>query len=370
MSNIERSISNIQLCENHFDIRHSKFDIPNSTLSLPDTRLITVSLENPDLNTIAEAADILRQGGLVAFPTETVYGLGADALNQEAVKKVFVAKGRPADNPLIVHFADHGQLIDLVDEIPEKAQALGKEFWPGPLTLVMKKTFLVPDIVTAGLDTVAVRMPDHPVALALIEEFGGGLVGPSANLSGRPSPTTGAHVMEDLRGRIDMIVNSGPVEIGIESTVVDMTVDPPVILRPGGLHRESLEDIVGEMNVTYDADSLRRSPGTRHRHYAPKAKVVLVPEKGNVALSRLLQEYRQQGKTVGCIVHSPELARIESGGFFKVLPSPIDFFARYLFRTFRELDQEGVDVIIVESVEDRGLGTAVMDRLRKASEAS
>jgi len=336
---------------------------------VPDTKLITVSLENPDLNTIAEAAEILRQGGLVAFPTETVYGLGADALNQEAVKKVFEAKGRPPDNPLIVHIADHGQLIDLVDEVPDKAQALGKEFWPGPLTLVMKKTFLVPDIVTAGLDTVAVRMPDHPVALALIEEFGGGLVGPSANLSGRPSPTTGAHVMDDLHGRIEMILNTGPAEIGIESTVVDMTVDPPVILRPGGLHKESLEDIVGEIIMASEANSLRRSPGTRHRHYAPKAKVVLVPEKDAAALSRLLQEYRQQGKNVSCVVHSPELAKIETGGFYKVLPAPIDFFARYLFRTFRELDQEGTDVIIVESVTDQGLGTAVMDRLRKASEA-
>lgn len=337
---------------------------------MSETKLISVSLDNPDLGTIADAAEVLRNGGLVAFPTETVYGLGADALNPDAVRKVFEAKGRPADNPLIVHIADHGQLIDLVDEIPEKAQALGKEFWPGPLTLVMKKTFLVPEIVTAGLDTVAVRMPDHPVALALIEEFGGGLVGPSANISGRPSPTTGTHVMDDLGGRINMILNAGPVEIGIESTVVDMTVEPPVILRPGGLHRESLQDIVGEIKVASDPNSLRRSPGTRHRHYAPRAKVVLVPERDAAGLSQFLQEFRQQGKNVCCVVHSPELARIESGGFYKVLPAPIDFFARYLFRTFRELDQEGADVIIVESVSEEGLGTAVMDRLRKASEAS
>lgn len=337
---------------------------------MSETKLISISLENPDLEKIADAAEVLRNGGLVAFPTETVYGLGADAMNPDAVRKVFEAKGRPADNPLIVHIADHGQLIDLVDEVPDKARALGKEFWPGPLTLVMKKTFLVPDIVTAGLDTVAVRMPDHSVALALIEEFGGGLVGPSANISGRPSPTTGTHVMDDLGGRIDMILNSGPVQIGIESTVVDVTVEPPVILRPGGLHRESLEDIVGEIRIASDLGSLRRSPGTRHRHYAPKAKVVLVPERDVAALSRFLQEYRQQGKNVSCVVHSPELARVESGGFFKVLPAPIDFFARYLFRTFRELDQEGADVIIVESVSEEGLGSAVMDRLKKASEAS
>lgn len=337
---------------------------------MPETKLITITLEQPDVGGIKAAADVLRAGGLVVFPTETVYGLGADALNAEAVKRVFEAKGRPPDNPLIVHIADRGQLVDLVDEVPEKGQRLAKEFWPGPLTLVLKRTFLVPDIVTAGLDTVGIRMPDHPVALALIEEFEGGIVGPSANLSGRPSPTSTQHVMDDLKGRVDMVLNAGPAEIGIESTVLDVTVDPPVILRSGGLHKESLEDIIGPVRLGTEPDLLRRSPGTRHRHYAPAARVVLV-EEGNVQeFMRRLSEFRQEGKSVSCIVHSHELSKVESGDFFKVLPSPIDFFARYLFRTLRELDQAGTNVILIEQVAEGGLGTAVMDRLRRAAEVA
>jgi len=335
---------------------------------MPETRLITMSLDKPDVEGIKDAAEVIRKGGLVAFPTETVYGLGADALNAEAVKRVFDAKGRPPDNPLIVHIADHHQLIDLADEVPEKGQRLAKEFWPGPLTLVVKRTFLVPDIVTAGLETVGIRMPDHPVALALIMEFGGGIVGPSANLSGRPSPTSAQHVMEDLKGRVDVVLNAGPAEIGIESTVLDVTVDPPVILRPGGLHKESIEDIVGPVRAAADEELLKRSPGTRHRHYAPRARVVLVGEGNAQELMSFLQEFRQQGKSVGCIVHSHELSKVESGDFFRVLPSPIDFFARYLFRTLRELDQGGAHVILVEQVAEGGLGSAVMDRLRRASE--
>ncbi len=334
---------------------------------MKETRLVTVSLENPDIQILKEAAGILKKGGVVAFPTETVYGLGADALNAEAVQKVFEAKGRPSDNPLIVHIAARHQLIELAEEIPEKGERLAKEFWPGPLTLVVRKTYLVPDNVTAGLETVAIRMPDHPVALALIEEFDGGLVGPSANLSGRPSPTGANHVMEDLKGRIDMVLNGGPAEIGIESTVVDVTLDPPLILRPGGLHKESLEDIVGPVRLASEEEFLKRSPGTRHRHYAPKARIILVGQGDVDGLRRFLKEFRQEGKSVGCIVYSPELAKVETGSFFRVLPSPIDFFARYLFRTFRELDHEGADIILVEEVSEGGLGTAVMDRLKKAS---
>lgn len=334
-----------------------------------ETRFESLSPDAPDPRIIADAAEILRKGGLVAFPTETVYGLGADALNKEAVRKVFAAKGRPGDNPLIVHIADREQLIDLADDIPEPGLKLAKEFWPGPLTLVVRKTFLVPDVVTGGMDTVAIRMPDHPVALALIRAFNGGIVGPSANLSGRPSPTTALHVMEDLKGRIDMVLNAGPVEIGIESTVVDVTTGQPVILRPGGLHKESLEDIVGPVALTTRKDELRRSPGTLHRHYAPKARVILVPETDAAALAGLLREHRQAGRSVACIVHSPEMAGVESGDLFRVIPAPVELYARHLFRSFREFDQKGVDVLLVEEVGEEGLGAAVMDRLRKASEA-
>ena len=311
---------------------------------------------------------MIRSGGLVCFPTETVYGLGADALSEKAVQRVFAAKGRPADNPLIVHIADPRQIFDLADEnLSFNAETLAKTFWPGPLTLVMRRTILVPDAVTAGLETVAIRMPDHRVALALINEIGSGIVGPSANLSGRPSPTLASDVAEDLRGRVEMILDAGPTAIGIESTVVDVTVDPPAILRLGALPKKDIEDAIGPVALGSGDDLLRRSPGTRHRHYAPDARVVLVEEANPEQMSRVLGELRQRGNEVGCIVHSPQLATVETGQFFCVLPGNTDMVARYLFRTLRELDRRGVDVILVEEVSEEGLGSAVMDRLRKAA---
>ena len=332
-----------------------------------ETRVVPITSGGSESEAIAQAADVLRKGGLVAFPTETVYGLGADVLNPDAVKRVFEVKGRPSDNPLIVHVSGTKQLDDIVDEIPDKGKILGEAFWPGPLTLVMKRTILVSDLVTAGLDTVAVRMPDHPVALALIRAFGEGIVGPSANLSGRPSPTSASHVYDDLRGRVDMILDAGPTAIGIESTVVDVTVDPPAILRLGALPKKDIEDAIGPVALGSGDDLLRRSPGTRHRHYAPDARVVLVEEANPEQMSRVLGELRQRGNEVGCIVHSPQLATVETGQFFCVLPGNTDMVARYLFRTLRELDRRGVDVILVEEVSEEGLGSAVMDRLRKAA---
>jgi L-threonylcarbamoyladenylate synthase len=232
----------------------------------------------------------------------------------------------------------------------------------------MKRTILVSDLVTAGLDTVAVRMPDHPVALALIRALGEGIVGPSANLSGKPSPTTAQHVYDDLRGQIEVILDSGQTTIGMESTVVDVTVDPPVILRLGGLTRERIEEVIGPVVTDSTRDRNKRSPGTRHRHYAPKAKVLLVRHGDPAAFAALLQEQRQAGRTVGTIVHSALLSKLESGEFYRVLPSAIDIFARHLFRTLRELDAMRVEVIVVESVEEDGLGATVMDRLRRASQ--
>ncbi|MBF8295573.1 MAG: Threonylcarbamoyl-AMP synthase [Bacteroidetes bacterium] len=335
---------------------------------MTETKILPVSPEALDAEIITQAADVLRRGGLVAFPTETVYGLGADVLNLEAVKKVFDVKGRPPDNPLIVHVAGTKQLDDIVDEIPDKAKTLGEAFWPGPLTLVMKRTILVSDLVTAGLDTVAVRMPDHPVALALIRALGEGIVGPSANLSGKPSPTTAQHVYDDLRGQIEVILDSGQTTIGMESTVVDVTVDPPVILRLGGLTRERIEEVIGPVETDSTGDRSRRSPGTLHRHYAPKAQVLLVRHGDPAAFAALLQDQRQAGRKVGSIVHSALLAKLESGEFYRVLPSSIDIFARHLFRTLRELDAMRVEVIVVEGVEEDGLGATVMDRLRRASQ--
>jgi L-threonylcarbamoyladenylate synthase len=333
-----------------------------------ETKILTASPVSLDTGVINQAADVLRQGGLVAFPTETVYGLGADVLNLDAIRKVFTVKGRPPDNPLIVHVAGTKMLDDVVDEIPDKGKLLGEAFWPGPLTLVMKRTILISDLVTAGLDTVAVRMPDHPVALALIRAFGEGIVGPSANLSGKPSPTTAQHVYDDLRGQIELILDAGQTAIGMESTVVDVTVDPPAILRLGGLTRERIEEVVGPVETDTTSEQSRRSPGTRHRHYAPKAKVLLVRYEDHAAFADILLEQRQGGKMVGSIVHSSQLAKFESGEFSRVLPSSIDIFARYLFRTLRELDAMRVDVIVIEGVREEGLGATVMDRLRRAAQ--
>lgn len=335
-----------------------------------DTRVLSVASDKPDASLIESASKVLQGGGLVAFPTETVYGLGADALNAAAVEKVFEAKGRPADNPLIVHIADEQHLYDLIDHMPAKGSRLAQRFWPGPLTLVLKRTLHVPDNVAAHLDTVAVRMPNHPVALALIRSFGGGIVGPSANLSGKPSPTNAQHVLNDLRGKIDCILDAGPTTIGVESTVVDVTNDPPLILRRGGLPVEQIEESIGRVYVSEEIEMLRRSPGTRHRHYAPTARVLLIAEGDQQAYSDALQRLRQEGKNVGAIVHSAPLRDIERGEQIRVVPNSHEMIARQLFHLLREIDEAGVDVILVETVVESGLGGAIMDRLRRAAESS
>jgi L-threonylcarbamoyladenylate synthase len=334
---------------------------------MPSTTVVQVSSSSPETAIVRQAAQILREGNLVAFPTETVYGLGADALNHFAVEKVFQAKGRPADNPLIVHIASFDQISEIVREVPPPARTLADCFWPGPLTLVMKKTRSVPDIVTAHLDSVAVRIPRHPVTLALLRELGRGMVGPSANRSGRPSPTEAQHVIDDLAGRVDYILDAGPTEIGVESTVLDVTRHPPLILRQGGLSRETIEAIVGNVTVAVSEHDLARSPGTRHRHYAPNPKVVLVAEGNARHFAELVKGAHADGARVGAIVHSERLDRHGVDRSFRVEdPSP-EAFARLLFRAMRDLEKEGVDLLIIEEVKEQGIGAAVMDRLRRAS---
>ncbi len=313
---------------------------------------------------IDEAADVLRTGGVVAFPTETVYGLGADALNESAVKKVFQAKGRPADNPVIVHVAEMDQFTAIGRDIPSIAAKLAESFWPGPLTFVVKHRRDLPAVVTAGLETVAVRMPDHPVALALIRRLSRGIVGPSANLSGRPSPTTAQHVLNDLAGKIDVILDGGATRIGVESTVVDVTTSPPTILRLGGLPRESIERLIGPVSSVSNAEALKRSPGTRYRHYAPNAKVILVDPGDKKLILELLATYR--AKRVACILHSIELPTSHDGP--RIIVTSQDDYARMLFDSMRTLDEFDVEVIIVEGVPEIGMGEAVMDRLRRAAE--
>lgn len=348
-----------------------------------NTELVAVDPVRPDRSLVARAAGVIRAGGLVAFPTETVYGLGADGLNPEAVQRLFVAKGRPQDNPLILHVASPEGAWALVDPeasgaMQERAAGLVARFWPGPLTLVVPAAEHVPRAVTAGLDTVAVRMPDHAVALALIEEAGCPLAGPSANVSGRPSPTTADHVLEDLGGRIEMILDAGPTGVGVESTVLDLTHWPPVILRPGGVTAEMLAAVVGEVREPAPGELGRGpapSPGTKYRHYAPRVPLLLAAELPPAGLARLLEEGRRQeaaGRRVGVLVADDEAPLIPASwavGTVGGRQRPREVAAR-LFAAMRELERAGVDVILALPYAEEGLGRAIMNRLRKASSGS
>ncbi|MBS7615026.1 threonylcarbamoyl-AMP synthase [Candidatus Bathyarchaeota archaeon] len=341
------------------------------------TVILEVNREKPEKPKIKSAADVIRNGGLVAFPTETVYGLGADALNAKAVKRIYAAKKRPLDNPIIVHVATEQETLQLTKNIPLKAKKLISVFWPGPLTLVLRACEKVPKAITGGLDTVAVRMPRHNVALALIEESGVPIAAPSANRSGRPSPTTAEHVRQDLDGRIEMILDGGSTNIGVESTVLDVTVDPPEILRPGGTTYEELVKIVGQVKIHPAAlaeKSVRAkvpSPGMKHRHYAPTAELVLVEGsvESTVEKTQQIINYNLRiGKRVG-VLATDETKDMYEADVVKSLGSRADLSsaARSLFRLLREFDEDKVDIIVAEGVPLEGLGLAVMNRLRKAS---
>ncbi len=330
-------------------------------------------------DTISRAAHILKQGGTVAFPTETVYGLGADALNPDAVRKIFEAKGRPADNPLIVHIASMDSLDKIATDISPIAFELMDAFWPGPLTLVLKRKDVVPDITTGGLDTVAVRMPDNPVALALIREAGTPLAAPSANTSGRPSPTTAGHVISDLSGRIDAVIDGGAVEVGVESTVLDVTSDVPVILRPGGVGVEEIRKHVGEVVIGYTDQAVGegevvRSPGMKYTHYSPKTKVVLVEGDGRAVaakMSELIESYSEKNMRVGLLITDETAGHVSADEMYSLGKRDVpEDAARNLFAGLRYLDGRDVNinVIIVDgSVKCDGVGVAVLNRLRKAA---
>ena len=341
-----------------------------------ETRIEKVNENYINEQAIRQAGEILKQGGLVAFPTETVYGLGADALNEEAAKKIYAAKGRPSDNPLIVHITNMKALEKIVKEIPETAWKVAEAYWPGPLTMIFFKSDIVPYGTTGGLETVAVRMPSHPVARAVIDAGGGYIAAPSANTSGRPSPTTAEHVAEDLSGRIEMIVDGGAVEIGVESTILDMTVTPPMILRPGAVTREMLEDLIGEVTVDrtlLDADSKRKpkAPGMKYRHYAPKANLVIVEGKMEHVTAWIAQkarEGRKEGKKIG-IIATEETRSCYPEGDVKVAGTREDegTIASRLYGILREFDADKVDEIYSESFDSDGIGSAVMNRLLKAA---
>ena len=345
---------------------------------MKQTIVLKVDAQQPDIKKIRIAANIIQKGRLVAFPTETVYGLGADALNPTAVLKLFKAKNRPLDNPPIVHVKNVGDVYGLAKHIPPRAYKLMRSFWPGPLTLVFKRSNLVPDVTVAGLGTIAIRMPKHAVALALIKESSRSIAAPSANLAGKPSPTSAKHVFDDLNGRIDAILDGGSTCIGVESTVLDLSVEPPQVLRPGGTPLEALRRVLGDVKlhpfVVAEKElpiEKARSPGMKHKHYAPKAQVIVVEGAIPAVLAKindLARSFRQKGAKVGVLATDETLAAYNVD-VVKSLGSRFNLavVAQNLFRLLREFDAEGVDVIISEGVPTEELGLAVMNRLRKAS---
>ena len=321
-------------------------------------------VREPSAAALEEAAGLLAAGRLVAFPTETVYGLGADGLDGEAVARIFAAKGRPADNPLILHIAGVELLGQVARVVPAPAERLAAAFWPGPLTLVLPKARSVPRITTAGLDTVAVRVPAHPVALALLQAFGGPIAAPSANRSGRPSPTRAEHVAEDFGAEVAMVLDGGATTLGIESTVVDCTESPPVLLRLGALSREAIEAVVGPVTTAAAQELCARSPGLRHRHYAPRARVVIAAAS---ELAQVVAAERASGERVAAIVREGEPGAAAAQVWRVPEDEALRGYARELYAALRGLDAGGVGVIVAEAVPEEGLGRAIMDRLRRAA---
>ncbi|MBI4210736.1 MAG: threonylcarbamoyl-AMP synthase [Candidatus Diapherotrites archaeon] len=325
------------------------------------TKVLKVRRKKGASRKILEAAGMLRSGNLVAFPTETVYGLGANALDRKAVRKIFRAKGRPANDPLIVHVASEAQVYTLVKGVPLSAKLLMEKFWPGPLTIVLRKSKAVPREVTAGLGTVAVRMPGNPIALALISAAGIPVAAPSANLFGKPSPTRARDVLDDLDGRISVLIDGGRTRIGIESTVIDMSGKTPVLLRPGNVTLEELESAIGKVKVhplvrknpgKNAGNAATRSPGMAYRHYAPLAEVVLVEGKAAKVREKI-------GALAKAMKGRAVVIRTAGKGKNEI--------AAGLFRLFREADRKGAQAIIVEGIDEKGLGLAVMNRIRRAA---
>ena len=341
-----------------------------------DTKIIKIDEENIDEALISQAGKIIKNGGLVAFPTETVYGLGGDALNRESSKKIYAAKGRPSDNPLIVHIADIRDMDGIVLKVTENALKLAERFWPGPLTMILKKSDRVPLETTGGLDSVAIRMPVHKTAAAFIKAAGGYVAAPSANISGKPSPTSAKYVIQDMDGRIDMIIDGGDSGIGLESTIVDLTGDIPVLLRPGYITVEQLREVLGNVDVDktiLDGDCKERpkAPGMKYRHYAPKGELTIVDGQALAVVEKineLTHEAERKNKKV-CVIATDENADSYEAGVIKSIGSrnDEDIIAHRLYTILRECDDENVDVIYSESFDSAGIGQAIMNRLLKAA---
>ncbi len=344
-----------------------------------DTEVVVINENNIDeeaKKNLLKAGEIIRKGGLVAFPTETVYGLGGDALNPDSSKKIYAAKGRPSDNPLIVHVYRFEDVEAIVSEIPEAARKLADAFWPGPLTMIMNKNDKVPYETTGGLDTVAIRMPNNKIALELIEKSGGFIAAPSANTSGRPSPTVARYCIEDLDGKIEMIIDGGQVGIGLESTIVDLTSEVPMILRPGYITADMLKDVLGEITIDrtiIDSSSTQKpkAPGMKYRHYAPKGELMIVQGAQKAVVDYINEktlEARNIGKRVG-VIGTDATKALYTADVVKSVGDRADetTVAHELFKVLREFDDENVDVMFSESFDDSGIGQAIMNRLLKAA---
>lgn len=340
------------------------------------TKVELLDKENPNIEVLQKAGKVIREGGLVAFPTETVYGLGANALDNEAVKKIFVAKGRPQDNPLIIHVADFN-IEEFVEEIPQIAKKMIEKFWPGPLTLIMKKSEKIPDVTSAGLGSVGIRMPSNKIARELIKEAGVPIAAPSANISGRPSPTDIETCIQDLNGKIDYIIGGEKCNVGLESTIVDCTVEPPCVLRPGGVTLEMLSEIDSTIYIDPsimkkpEKDFKPKAPGMKYRHYAPKApiKIIVGDLKKSVAkIQEIVQNYIDTGVKVG-IMATDQTVNQYSNAIIKSLGSREELYnvGKNLFKVLREFDDENVDIILSEAFEEKGIGIAIMNRLKKAA---
>lgn len=343
------------------------------------TKIIKVDPVNFRKDELKIAIDTLIDGGTVAFPTETVYGLGADAFNSRAVKKIFEAKGRPLDNPIIVHLGEFDQLDSVAKHIPRWVKDSIDTLWPGPVTFVLPKAKKVPNEVTAGLPTVAVRMPAHPIPLTLAKETGP-IGAPSANLSGRPSPTIAEHVIRDLYERVDVIIDGGETFFGLESTVIDATEDPPVLLRPGPMTLEELEEATGKkfkihpVALVHEKVNTPKSPGMKYRHYAPRAKLILVEGDYDKALDRILElynGYRTKRKKVALLVTKETAGKLNLSNDIIILGDRRNLYtvAKNLFKALRELDERNYEIGISESFELKGVGLAIMNRIRKAADS-
>lgn len=340
------------------------------------TLISKIDEKHIDKEEIKKQAKILREGNTVIFPTETVYGLGANALDEEAVKKIFIAKGRPQDNPLIVHVCSKN-ISELVKEVPEVAQRMIDKFWPGPLTIILEKNDIIPNMTSANLNTVGIRMPSSEIALKLIELSKRPIAAPSANISGRPSPTEVERCIEDLNGKVDYIIGGESSDIGVESTIIDCTVNPPLVLRPGGITLEMLKEI--DSNIEIDSalkskpteNFKPKAPGMKYRHYAPKAHLKIIKgknEKTIEIINEILENYIEKGNDVAILTTDENLNKFNSGKVISLgSENNLNEIAKNLFETLRKCDDLGVQHILCQGFEEKGVGLAIMNRLNKAA---